>query len=66
MSSKLSEAQDAFFQAFAAMTRRNRVLFANHALDLIYSPSVARGEQVERVVHELLALSAAIDTDTSE
>lgn len=65
MASKLSEAQDAFFQAFAAMPKRARVFFANSALDARFrATSTASEEAIELAVSELLALSDAIAEET--
>lgn len=65
MSSRLSEAQDAFFQAFAAMTKRERTLFANYALDARLSADTDTC-RIALAAYELTALAAAIDADTSE
>jgi hypothetical protein len=66
MSSKLSEAQDAFFQAFAAMPRSKRTLFANYAFGAAAAPleSASETESIELAAHELLALSDAIHEET--
>jgi hypothetical protein len=65
MSSKLSEAQDAFFQAFAVMTKKDRVLFANHAMKAYFAPD-AEYDRVALAVHELLALSDAIAAEPGD
>jgi uncharacterized tellurite resistance protein B-like protein len=64
MSSKLSEAQDAFFQAFAAMPSNARIHFANKAWDIVYSDPDVDETAVALAVHELLALSNAIQEET--